>query len=326
MYRHDQVADFRSLKQQVGIGQILSHYRLDTHLRRTGDSLSGPCPLHGGDNPTAFRVDLRRGLWHCWTACGGGDIVDLVRRVHRCSYAEAGRHLARIAAIPPASPPAATTPPHPTPAAAPHRGFRPFVRTLMLDPHVPFLQEHKRIHVATAIRFETGRPVHSVFLRGTVAVRLHDPDGHPLGYCGRRLDPADVRRWGKWRFPAAFPKSETLYNAHRARRHRCRGIVVTECPWAVMRLAQAGIPGAVALLGTSASRAHIAWLDRAPAVLLMLDGDRPGRAAARSIARLLSRSTQVHVYDLPEHHDPDDLSDSELRRVVHAHLPFSLNP
>lgn len=49
-----------------------------TDLRRSGSSLRGRCPVHGGDNPTAFKVDPDEGLWHCKTRCDrGGDVVTL---------------------------------------------------------------------------------------------------------------------------------------------------------------------------------------------------------------------------------------------------------
>ena len=68
----------RRLKARVPIAQVLAAHGLLDTLRPCGnDALTGPCPLHGGDNPTAFRVQLARGLWHCFTACGGGDTVEL---------------------------------------------------------------------------------------------------------------------------------------------------------------------------------------------------------------------------------------------------------
>ena len=82
----------------------------------------------------------------------------------------------------------------------------------------------------------------SSFLRGAVAVRLHDIKGHPIGYCARRLDPHAISRWGKWRFPTGLPKAQLLYNAHRALAARHRGIVVVECPWAAMRLTRQEYP------------------------------------------------------------------------------------
>lgn len=278
--------------------------------------LHGPCPLHGGDNPTAFRVHLQRGLWRCFTACGGGDLVELVRRIEGCEYADAARHLRRLANHQPSSRDALTLPQSNAPAL-----FRPFRRRIPLDPRTPFLQQRKGISVATAIRFDAGCSHRSPFLRNTVAVRLYDLQGQPLGYCGRRLQPEQSNRWGKWRFPTGFPKSKTLYNAHRAICARTNGIVVVECPWAVMRLAQAGISTAVALLGTHLSDVQAAWLRPAPRVLLLLDGDRAGRKATAAISQRLA----CVCHQLPEGCEPEDLSRQELAELVRAYLPSPLS-
>jgi DNA primase len=305
---------FRLLKKQVSIGQVLDAYGLSKSLTARGKQLYGPCPVHGGDNPTAFRVDLHRGMWRCFTVCGGGDSVELVRRIEGCGYAEAARHLCRLAH---------TEHSTPAPCARGHRSaalFRPFQHRIRLNPRVSFLQQRKGVTVSTASSFEAGCTDRSVFLRGTVAVRLHDLQGHALGYCGRRLQHSEIARWGKWRFPRGFPKSECLYNAHRAAAARAGGIVVVECPWAVMRLAQAGIPGAVALLGTAISDIHTKWLAGASRVLLLLDGDNAGRRASVAIARRLAGSAVIH--ELAEGQEPEDLSDRQLARLVAAHLPL----
>ena len=302
---------FRYLKTRVTIGDVLAAYGLDSQLKRRNDQLYGPCPLHHGDNPTAFRVHLTRGLWRCFTACGGGDIVDLMRCIENCSYAEAARHLYRLIDWPR---PARSCV---TPAQYCSKStFFPFRRRIPLNPRVPFLQDAKKISISTAINHEAGTTVDSSFLRGTVAVRLHDLCGQPLGYCGRHLYPDNIARWGKWRFPKGFPKGKILYNAHRAQSARTKGIVVVECPWAAMRLTQAGMKGVVSLLGTSLSFVQEDWLSKAPAVLLMLDGDDPGRKAALSIARALCSLTSVFIYNLPDGLEPEDLSDSELMSIV----------
>lgn len=157
-----------------------------------------------------------------------------------------------------------------------------------------------------------------------MAVRLHDLAGHPLGYCGRRLEPEKIQRWGKWRFVGDFPKGDVLYNAHRALSHRPAGIVLTECPWSVMRLHQAGIPGAVALLGLGLTLPQHSWLIHVPKVLILFVGDTRGRCGSRTVAEILSASIPVHVHYIEDGLDPDDLSDPDLRSVVGEHLPAAL--
>jgi DNA primase len=315
---HNLDYSFRHLKAQVGIGAILAHYGLDLHLKTRGDQLFGPCPLHGGDNQTAFRINLGRGLWRCFTACGGGDLVDLIRKIERCSYGEAARHLQRIAAALPEAPHTIRLS---TPSA--QRAFTPFTRSLALNPRCHFLQNIKAILPATAARFETGTSCSSSFLKNMVAVRLHDMDGNPLGYCGRRLDPNDVSRFGKWRFPKNFPKAEILYNAHRASRFQRRGIVLVECPWAVMRIAQAGFPNAVALLGTSLSQIQINWLSNDNFILVMFDGDPAGQRAALSIVGTLGASIKVLQHRLLDNMEPEDLPEASLRSILQSYFHLS---
>jgi DNA primase len=315
----------KDLKKQVGIGSLLEAYNLCGRLKRHGEQLAGPCPLHGGDNPTAFRAHLTRGLWNCFTACGGGDIVDLICRIENCSKASAAHILRHMI----------TTTPEPIPfeadsyrhGATTTSPFRPFRRRIPLNPRAPFLQDNKGIKVETAIRFEAGVPdPQSTFLLGTIAVRLHDMQGLPIGYCGRRLHRDAIARWGKWRFPTRFPKGQLLYNAHRALPARHGGVVLVECPWAAMRLTQAGIAGVVALLGTTITQTQLVWLARAPSVLLLLDADQAGCTAAKNIAQALTRQTTVRIHQLPTQQEPEDLADADLAALVAHALPFSLNP
>jgi DNA primase len=309
-------SDFKYLKSRLSIAQVLAAYGLDSKLRRQNHSLYGPCPLHNGDNPTAFRVHLKRGLWHCFTACGGGDTVDLIRHIQNCSFAEAAYHLRRLIGYAKPSSYSSVS----STLAFDKSTFFPFVYQIPLKPNVSFLQDVKKISVSTALHYETGTTKRSPFLQGTVAVRLHDLSGRPLGYCGRHIDQKAILSWGKWRFPKKFPKSNILYNAHRAVDVRKQGIIVVECPWAVMRLGQAGINNAVALLGINISPVQIAWLSETPKVLLLLDGDQPGKKATCAIAYTLRNKTNVFIHYLPEGMEPEDFTDNELACVVNKYF------
>ncbi len=271
-------------------------------------------PVHHGDHPQAFVVDRAKDLWHCFTRCrSGGDVVELVRRMDHCQYPDVARYLASLAQVSPT--------PARAEAKAPERAYRPYTRQLRLNPHAPLLAG-KGIRAQTARHFEAGAYHGPGFLEGCIAIRLHDPDGLPIGYAGRRLDPAQARQYGKWKFPSGLPKREILYGFHRITSRLHRGLVVVECPWGVMRLAQIGIP-AVALLGIHLSRSQLQLLRRTPRIVLMLDGDPAGSSASRQIADTLNRYTRtsVHWVDLPLGLDPDDLDDLELSRRLFPLLP-----
>jgi hypothetical protein len=82
------------------------------------------CPLHGGDNPGAFRLYAGGTRWHCFTRCpqgeNDGDLAGFYMRWKRVSYPQAVEALGlppRRGAAPAAS--AAPPPPQPDPAWQP---------------------------------------------------------------------------------------------------------------------------------------------------------------------------------------------------------------
>jgi DNA primase len=305
---------FSHLKGLVSIEQVLTARGMIASLTQRGQRLIGPCPVHHGDHPQAFVVDLAKDLWYCFTRCrGGGDVVELVRRMDHCPYPEVARYLASLVQVAPT--------PARTKATRSDRTYQPYTRELRLDPYAPLLAE-KGIWAKTARHFEAGAYQGPGFLEGCLAIRLHDPQGRPLGYAGRRLDPAQARRYGKWKFPAGLPKREILYGFHHITSRLQQGVALVECPWGVMRLAQIGIP-AVALLGIHLSRTQVQLLRRTPHIVLMFDGDQAGRAASQQVADILNQHTHapVHRIDLPQDLDPDDLDNSELSRRLLPLLP-----
>lgn len=304
----DSSFDFRFLKSRVTIEHVLDARGLLTSLRRHGHDLIGPCPIHHGDSNTAFVVSTAKNLWYCFTRChSGGDVVDLVRGLDSCDYRSTALYLASLAGSAPAA----------THASSDVKPFLPFTARLNLDPHVSFLAD-KGIRPDTARAFDTGLYRGSGFLRGCVAVRLHDHQGQPLGYAGRVLDP-HAARLPKWRLPARLPKRTLLFNLHRVQHRLQHGVVLVEDPWSVMRLAQIDLP-AVALLGTALSTQQADLLAPADRILIMLDGDATGRLASRDLRSRLAPA-QIAVAELPDGHDPDQLSDHDLRACCHLFLP-----
>ncbi len=298
---------FKYLKRQISIAAVLQDKGLITAFRKRADQLVGPCPVHGGDNPNAFVISLSKNIWHCFTQCdAGGDLVELVRRLDNKTYRQTAAYLASLANIPKASFRVQQT--HKT------KPFRPFTRSLTLNPSTPWLNK-KGISSLTAKRFEAGAYDAPGFLNGCIGVRLHDLQGRPIGYAGRRLHPKHIQLYGKWKLPPALPKTALLYNFHRVSSDTHKALVIVEGPWAVMRLAQLNIP-AVALLGIHLfpiQRNRLRTLQR---VILMLDGDCAGRRATTQIQNSLKLNTKVQTIQLPLDHDPDDLTDDQLTSIT----------
>jgi len=296
---------FSKLKQSVSITTVLADKHLDTFLKKQGDRLTGPCPIHQGDNPQAFTVDLTQNLWHCFTQCGGGDVIELVRRFDSCSYSQVGVYLQQLVG-------------HQEIQVEKSNTFRPFTRKLPLDAQSNWLRK-KGITLKTAYSFEVGEYHYAGFLAQCVGVRLHNLQGQPIGYAGRRLNLQAIRQYGKWKFPKAFPKSQCLYNWHRiqANSNQSSTLVIVESPWDVMRLTQINIPS-VALLGLHISDIQRSLMSQYGSVLLLLDGDHAGQQATHRLKKILQTDVDVKVIQLPTGCDPDDLDDIRLVELLHS--------
>ncbi len=96
-----QFVGFNALKQSVSMTQVLDRYGLLEKLHRSGDNLSGVCPVHHGHNPGQFRVSLSRNCWICFGDCSaGGSIIDFVARIEGVGIREAGLRIQEWFSVP----------------------------------------------------------------------------------------------------------------------------------------------------------------------------------------------------------------------------------
>lgn len=168
------------------------------------------------------------------------------------------------------------------------------------------------------------------FFRDRVMFTIADRKGRPIAFGGRFMGDHKAAQTGKYvNSPETplFDKGRTLYNADKAKpAARASGrILVTEGYMDVIALAQAGIPEAVAPLGTAMGEDQIAELWRIlDAPLLCFDGDAAGRNAAskaadRALAVIEPGKTLNFVF-LPEGEDPDSLIRTQGREAMEAVL------
>lgn len=88
--------DFQIIKQDISFCTILANYNLLDTLHSKGNKLIGSCPIHKGDSPTAFHVDLKKNSYKCVTRCnlvgfhGGGNIIDFVTDIEKLGQGKSG--------------------------------------------------------------------------------------------------------------------------------------------------------------------------------------------------------------------------------------------
>jgi DNA primase len=301
--------NFAAVRQAASMEAVLKRCQVTDLRGGAAGRYRGRCPLHRGEGRDAFHVDVRRKIFHCFSCGAGGDVLDLVAQLHRCTLREAALRLQQWF-------PAAATNPAP-PRQRVTKGKKvsnaPLPFTLRgVDGAHEYLRA-RAIGERTAARFGVGFYRGPGLMRGRVVIPIHDEGGRLVAYAGRSVDGAEPR----YRFPTGFCKSQVLFNFHRARAMGGDTVVAVEGFFDCLRVSQAGVENVVALLGTELYP-HPAQLlgDRFRRVLLMLDGDEAGQQAqARVVARLRDRC-EVRVMGLPAGMQPDQLPERRLREWI----------
>ena len=252
--------DFTALKRQVSVKDVLSRYGLlaGLHEKKAG-RLVGPCPIHGGKNGTSFNVDLEKNVFHCFSQCGGGNVLDLVMKLERTdSIRTAGEKLAdwfglkfertRASAAPKATEskarsaaPTPSPPPRPTGDSAPNPPLERELRDL--NPDHPYLVT-RGLTIPTIKTFGIGYCTRGL-MRGRIAVPILDQHGITIAYCGRAVSDDLAAKAGKYRLPPGFKKSLVLFNLHRAKEFADRGAIVVEGLFDCFKVHDVGKPRAM---------------------------------------------------------------------------------
>jgi DNA primase len=75
------MVNFKQLKQEVGLEQVLSHYELLDHLEQKGKSLRGVCPFCEASVEQPFSVSLEKNAFQCFVCKASGNLFDFVARL-----------------------------------------------------------------------------------------------------------------------------------------------------------------------------------------------------------------------------------------------------
>jgi DNA primase len=305
--------DFHSIKRGVTLESVLRHYHVE--LRRSGkDQCRGCCPIHRGDGPDAFHVNLARNVFHCFACDAGGTVLDFVAAMEHCSLFEAAQ---RLEAMLSSSAPMKLAQSEKELVTERRRVSAPLNFALTgIDCAHPYLAE-RGITEKTAVEFGVGFYAGSGLMHRRLVVPIHNAAGKLIAYCGRSVDQTQPR----YRVPKGFAKSEVLFNIHRAAATGETSIIVVEGFFDCMKVHQAGMRSVVALMGSALYEPQRrALLSRFPQVILMFDGDITGRKASIAIAAKLGPNCPVQVVDLAVGIQPDQMSMEDIRRTLEPAL------
>lgn len=320
------------VKQVVDPEMVLQY--LGFHIvRRTPKELRGPCKVHGGDNPTSFRMNLETKTWSCYShhceADGFRDIIGLVQKTLQLPFVECVQLLADIAGVNLDKQDELSTEfirlKHEQEIV---KAVRQAERQSSVTSYFPEEVVQEFITHRSSYFTDRGFPAELLdffqvggmtdprgIFRETIPIR--DPEGNLLTVSGRRIDSDEHPKY--W-LMENIPKGTTLYNLDIAKDYvggppyGVRTLVLVEGFVDVWTLALHGVWNVVAAMGTDLTQRQAELLSHyADRVVLMLDPDEAGQKGMDRVEKMLSFYLDVERIDLPEDKDPKHFTYNDVK-------------
>ena len=327
--------DFKAVKAAVSIEKVLERYNLLDGFKRSGDTLSGCCPIHKGSNPTQFRVSLSKNVWNCFSECkSGGNVLDFIAKMEDVSIHAAALKAIEWFNLDPAAmsddseqkeerterrdePKTPKQEPEAPENVTPNKPLK--FRLEKLERQHPYLTE-RGLSLETVIDFGVGYCSKGM-MTGRIAIPIHTIDGEVVAYVGRWPgEPPEGTP--KYKLPQGFRKSLELYNIDRAvKEPKDAPLVIVEGFFGCMTVHQHGYRKVVALMGSTMSAAQEEIIrrhtDRHGHIIVMLDEDEAGISGREDVAVRLSRFSFVKVHTFAEaNRQPETLTADELSTIL----------
>jgi len=200
--------DFADLKSRITIVQAATWLVLT--LKPSGSQQRGACPACNTGGDRALVITPERGLFYCFPAKIGGDLIKLVAHIKACTQTEAAQLIqTQFGGTVPTVPARASRTVQSRSSTAPQNqkaGLNPLT---YLEPEHPAIQA-LGVSAATAEAFGSGYAGKGV-LRGRYAVPVHGRDGTLLAYVGIAVTKEQSPRL----LFHNFDPGSTIFNANR---------------------------------------------------------------------------------------------------------------
>jgi DNA primase len=308
-------------------------------LRETPKELRGPCIIHGGDNPTAFRFNKERNSWVCFTKhCHepyGGDVIGLIRSVMKTDFMGAVDYLAKLV------------------GQVDSQSFLEYKRRKDKE---MFIRSVKRAnqsvceyvseeHLAAHMQLRTAYFLKQGFSRQTLSafeiaggykdsygyereiIPIRDEDGRLVAYSLRDINKNESDF--KYILTPGFDKDKVLYNLNNVKKITDnKPLIVVEGFKSVWRLHQYGIKKVVASIGSKITTGQKALLYKYAlnGIVVMFDNDEAGIAGALQAYEELKNKMEIYPVFITETDkdgkglDPSDLDEATIRKYLNSYL------
>ncbi len=330
--------DFRYVRQHADFAKVLAAYgiALEKDGGRPGQ-FKGLCPFHDDQKPS-LKINTERNIYNCFPCGAGGNVLEFVMEYDECDLRAAAKTVADLSGIPysDGSAPTATAvrrvaprrreiaaplPTTPTPAhdvAATANPVLTFVLKNLVTEH-PFIAS-RGLSPAMIETFGLGIATRGI-MKDRLVFPIHNANGELVAYCGRYVGDVPPEDEPKYKQPPNFRKEWELFNWHRAKERlgATRPVVVVESFFSTIKLHVVTEYPVVSPMGRSMSDNLLTLLKAGGVrrVMLLFDGDDPGRAAVTTVGRqLLAAGLEVTAPVVPEDFKPHRWTEENLRDLL----------
>ena len=341
-YPHEWLDD---LYQRADIVNVVSRY---VPLKKNGSRYWGLCPFHHEKSPS-FCVSPDVNLYYCFGCKAGGNVIQFIMEMERLSFQEAVEYLAEQLHMPvpdmKEDPEDERRRSVRERLLGANRAAAQWYHELLWKPEgkaaLDYLYQRglsdsvirrfglgaspdQRSALTDALREQgytteeivlAGLAIHKDgesprdFFRRRAMFPIIDQFGNVLAFGGRSLDGSQPKYLNTGDTPV-FNKRRNVYAANLLKKERqLSRVLLVEGYMDVVALAQAGVRGACATLGTSLTPEQAKLLSKfAPEVQVAYDGDEPGQnAIAKAIGIFEQEKLPVKALYIPDGLDPDEM-------------------
>lgn len=316
------------IAQQVDVEKLLQHYNAQ-RVKRSGIHVRCNCPIHGGDNPSAFVFNTETKLWYCHTGCNaGGDIFNFVMVMEDVDFMRSAELIAEMFDI------------------EVDWDALEVEESQFADEAQAFIKQHKqrlaemvqlpeykidckvarikdfRNYSAEAITFWKLYLAKTGDLSDRVIIPLDDSNKRLVGCSGRRTKADQAAKW--MHKPDGMKTGHILAGLGRNKTAILEKmeLIVTEGLFDAIRVWDYGYRNVASTLSANMTERQVREIQKvAFSVILAFDNDVAGRNATRKAIELLGNNTDIRIIDIPsQFKDVDELSKEQFDQAYKNRL------